>query len=384
MLEEEIIIIEDDTEEEIITLEENIEYIEPTTQEKTITPTKEEQVVIPDDNIFALSKVTIEKIPDEYIIPNGEISITENGIYNVTENEKANVNVQPPLQAKTTTENGTVTPDVEYYGLSSVEVNVPIYKLGTKTITKNGTYIATDDGLDGYSQVEVSTSGVDINNYFLNQAPTTAVGAWLKKIPTIDVSKITSLYSALNNCTNLEEADIINTQNITNMGYMHGNNRNLTHVNTYNTSKVTNMNSMHTYNSLLTELPAYNTSSNTNFGTFAQYCTELITITKYNASKCTAVNNFCVGCGKLVNFGGLENLGEAYLTTQNANYSLYGLDLSTCTALSHDSLMNVINNLYDIATKGVKPQKLTLGETNLAKLTEAEINIATTKGWTVL
>ena len=45
--------------------------------------------------------------------------------------------------------------------------------------------------------------------------------------------------------------------------------------------------------------------------------------------------------------------------------------------------MNVINNLYDIATKGCKSQSLQLGSDNLAKLTEEEIAIAINKGWTV-
>ena len=45
--------------------------------------------------------------------------------------------------------------------------------------------------------------------------------------------------------------------------------------------------------------------------------------------------------------------------------------------------MNVINNLYDIASAGVKPQQLVLGSENLAKLTAEEIKIATDKGWTV-
>jgi hypothetical protein len=52
--------------------------------------------------------------------------------------------------------------------------------------------------------------------------------------------------------------------------------------------------------------------------------------------------------------------------------------------------MNVINNLYDlnltydVANGGtLYTQKLTLGSTNLAKLTADEIAIATSKGWTV-
>ena len=58
------------------------------------------------------------------ITPTGTKSITENGTHDVTQYASANVNVQPNLQSKTVTENGTVTADQGYYGLSSVVVNV--------------------------------------------------------------------------------------------------------------------------------------------------------------------------------------------------------------------------------------------------------------------
>ena len=50
-----------------------------------------------------------------------------------------------------------------------------------------------------------------------------------------------------------------------------------------------------------------------------------------------------------------------------------------CTALSHDSLMSNINNLKTDTTTKI----LTLGATNLAKLSDEEIAIATNKGWTL-
>lgn len=58
--------------------------------------------------------------------------------------------------------------------------------------------------------------------------------------------------------------------------------------------------------------------------------------------------------------------------------------LTDIAELTHDSLMNVINNLYDIKSKGVKNQRLQLGNTNKAKLTAEEIAIATNKGWNVI
>ena len=55
----------------------------------------------------------------------------------------------------------------------------------------------------------------------------------------------------------------------------------------------------------------------------------------------------------------------------------YNFDVKSCP-LTHDSLMSIINALGD----GLS-HTLTIGETNLAKLTQDEIDIAEAKGWTV-
>jgi hypothetical protein len=59
-----------------------------------------------------------------------------------------------------------------------------------------------------------------------------------------------------------------------------------------------------------------------------------------------------------------------------------GLILSSCTKLNHDSLMSIINCLKDYSGSG-STYTVTLGTTNLAKLTDAEKAIATEKGWTL-
>ncbi len=61
-----------------------------------------------------------------------------------------------------------------------------------------------------------------------------------------------------------------------------------------------------------------------------------------------------------------------------------GLNLNTCYNLSHETLLKFLNALYDYASEGsTDTYTLTLGTTNLAKLTDEEKAIATNKGWTL-
>jgi hypothetical protein len=75
------------------------------------------------------------------------------------------------------------------------------------------------------------------------------------------------------------------------------------------------------------------------------------------------------GCTNLTNLGGFKEL--------RVDLDLYG-----CKKLTHDSLMNVINNLADVTELGTNPT-LALGSVNLAKLTDDEKAIVINKGWTL-
>ena len=94
-------------------------------QAKTATPTKTTQEIVPDSG-KALSKVTVNPIPSEYIIPSGIQNITSNGTHDVTTKATVNVNVEFATQEKTVTPTKavqTVTPDSGKNGLSKVTVN---------------------------------------------------------------------------------------------------------------------------------------------------------------------------------------------------------------------------------------------------------------------
>lgn len=89
----------------------------------------------------------------------GQLYVTENGTYYPDGSEEEAfdevvVLVEPSLQSKTVSVNGTVTPDQGYYGLSAVEVDVQP-ELQNKTVVVNGEYVA-DQGYYGLGTVTVS------------------------------------------------------------------------------------------------------------------------------------------------------------------------------------------------------------------------------------
>ena len=296
-------------------------------QDKETTPTKETQVVVADFPFDGLSKVTVNPIPDEYIIPNGEIEINANGTYDVSDK-------------------------------ASAKVNVPEKQLGTKTITTNGTYNASDDNLDGYSEVEVNISKYAPRKIQFGGYKGTELDY---EIENLDTSRITNCDSMFSTCQNLKQ------------------------IKSFDTSNVTSMRTFVYYCNELSEFPLFDMSKVSDFTQAMYNCNRIKKIPKLNFQSITGLFQTFYGCKGLTDLGGFENLGQAYPTTQSANY--YKLDLSSSTKLTEQSIINVLNNLYDIATKGVKPQQVTLGATNLAKLTSEEgqqaLASSTEKGWSI-
>jgi hypothetical protein len=62
--------------------------------------------------------------------------------------------------------------------------------------------------------------------------------------------------------------------------------------------------------------------------------------------------------------------------------SLSGFNFSNCQLLNHDTLIRILDALYDYSDSE-DTYTITLGTVNLAKLTDEEKAIATEKGWTL-
>ena len=141
----------------------------------------------------------------------------------------------------------------------------------------------------------------------------------------------------------------------------------------------------------LTDFVAFNADMPMQMGSFFNGCTKLknADLSRFYGGTVTSAGLFFNKCSSLENLIYMNDYGKGF-TNKTANDSNYSVTLSACTNLTHDSLMDVINKLYDlnltynVAGGGtLYTQKLVIGSTNLAKLTEEEKLIPSLKGWTL-
>ena len=290
-------------------------------QEKEATPTKEIQQIIADQQYDGLSKVVVNAIPDEYIIPSGEINISQNGTYDVTDKTNA-------------------------------IVNIPEKKLGSKIITENGTYKASGDNLDGYSEVEVATSGVDINEYFSDtiSGGSSSSPGFLKTIKkmrsplTINGTDASYMFYSYN----LNELPQIDTSNVTNMKSMFTNSAATTiDLSSFNTSKVTNMSNMFANSAATTlDLSSFNTSNVTDMNSmFTNSAATTIDLSSFNTSK---VNNmYSMFYGSKATTLDLSNFDASNVTNvymMFANSAATTIDLSNFDTSKATSTISMFEN----------------------------------------
>lgn len=142
---------------------------------------------------------------------------------------------------------------------------------------------------------------------------------------------------------------------------------NITTIPQIDTSSAINMTRMFEGCKRLTTIPQIDTSSVEYMDGMFRNCSSLTSIPLIDASSLMEGFSMFFACKSLTDLGGFPGLHCE-------------LNLSYSSNLTVESLMNVINKAADVTAN---PQTLTLGSTNLAKLTEEQISVATNKGWTL-
>ena len=188
----------------------------------------------------------------------------------------------------------------------------------------------------------------------------------LGSLPELNTSNVTNMRRTFYQCYGLKTIPLLDTSNVTNMYGMFELCLYLESVPQLNTSRVTDMRRMFDACYSITTIPELDTSNVTDMNNMFAYCYALTSVPLLDVTNVVVVDgtrDMFAGCSELTNLGGFRGLKVE-------------LNLSECPKLTHESLMNVLNNLGTVSDVN-----LILGETNLAKLTDEEKSIATNKGW---
>ena len=213
----------------------------------------------------------------------------------------------------------------------------------------------------GYSEFSEIPSFYDFNNltdidYMFYECRS------LTSVPLFDTSNITTMYSMFYNCVQLTSVPEFDTSNVTNIAYMFSGCSKLTSIPEFDTSNVISMNSMFYACSRLTSIPELNCQSINNNLPSGYYSAIL-----YN-------------CSSLLEFGGFKDLGKGFTGSSSKSFYMG----TNNQALTHESMINTFNGLYDLTTTSYTgTATFYVSKYPYDNLTEDDIAIATSKGWVI-
>ena len=378
-------------------------------------------------------KIKLESIVKTFTV-NGEYDITSSKDYDAISDVKVIVDI--PLQEKSIEINNNgyhnVSPDEGYEGLSNVGVIVNVVPVPKDTFASIGYNEGTagrflnqfNDELEVSKRIldewnSTGSSEVDMTKwkndavYFpavdLTMKPTNMIFKFeeyskLQVVPSLDFTGRASTSSLFYNCPSLKSIEnMIGIERVTDMTLMFRGCSSLTSIPQLDTSNVTTMGGwsggMFEGCSSLTSIPQMNTSNVTDMRALFNGCSSLTSIPQIDTSKVTKTNYMFYGCSSLTSiplldfssvteigyvfgFGSLNKLTDlGGFKDLKVSSSSYFLDIVPNATV--ESLMNVINNLYDLTANGLSGKTLKFGTTNLNKLTADQIAVATNKGWTL-
>lgn len=327
----------------------------------TEIPIKEEQ----SKNVEIKENGTISVLPDEGKVLN-EVSITTNvpqdntlkklldatkSCYYLFLNYKG-ISVDDLIQPNDT-EN--VTTMANMFSDCSKLTSIPL--LDTGNVTNMYGMFSSCSELTTIPQLNTSKVN-NMNNMFGGCSS-------LESIPLLDTSNVTSMSGMFYNCGSLTTIPQLNTSKVTDMYQIFYSCRSLTTVPQLNTSNVTDMGSMFCNCNSLTAVPLLDTSKVKTMSQMFWHCNNLQTVPAFDCSNVTNMNNIFASCSSLKSIL-MTNIGVS-------------LNISSSTLFERSDLLVILNNLKTVTSTKV----LTMGATNLAKLTDEDKLIATNKGWTL-
>ena len=268
--------------------------------------------------------------------------------------------------------------DYEFDGIVGVKYNYKFKVSGSN-------YARLFRGCPIYKVVKFDTSKAENMEFVFSGCSS------LTSIPLIDTSKVKRTRGMFSGCSSLTSIPLLDISKVTDIRNMFYGCSSLTTIPQLNTSSALTMSNMFYGCSSLTTIPQLNTSKNASMFCMFYNCQSLTTIPPIDTSNVADMTQSFNGCSSLTSIPLLDTsnvvlMGYTYdgcfggcssLTNVGGFKKLkVDLDLSDSPLLTHESLMNVINNLASGANK-----TLSLGKTNLAKLTAEEKRIAINKGW---
>ena len=281
-----------------------------------------------------------------------------------------------------------LNPNYKYVtGGDYVPKNIKITHVGN--LYKNSTNYVIDVQADTSNVTDMSSMFYDSNIQYValfntsnvtNMSYMFQVCGDLITVAQFDTSNVTNMSNMFNGCSKLISVPLFDTSSVTNMEKMFYQCTNLTSVPLFDTSSVTTMSNMFNRAENLTTIPQFDTSNVTDM-TQMFYYSKIISIPlldcgKINyGSKIDIVGSY--NTPTLTTLGGFKDLGKV------SSFNKPSYFLKVCPNLTKESVLNVLNNLYDRNTAGYSVVTLPFHTNSLALLTDEEKAIATNKGWTL-
>ena len=204
--------------------------------------------------------------------------------------------------------------------------------------------------------------------------------------PNIDTANGTNFYRMFASADSLASLPKLDTTKSRNFGYMFNYCRRTVNEEdiVYEAGQCQNFSFMFNHCESMRVAPTMNTWSGKAFAYMFYNCSSLVTIPKLYLN--SAVEQY-YDENNMVTYACFQNIFTGCTNLENItiqDYIYQNISFYGCNKLTHESLMSIINALAHFSSSSKVYRYCQLGSANLAKLTDEEKAIATSKGWTLL